>query len=128
MVYNPICVSSSLLFIVPMTIAAANRDWISYSILIAELCLALVYHATNNRYLKWADQTAIVAMVVRGFHLASYRGGAWAPMIGCIWGSYVYVYGMYTDTMAFQRDFAKGSLWHATMHAVVSLAGIYMLV
>jgi hypothetical protein len=126
---DPILLLSSTLFVIPMTYAASCQFWYIYGAHLALLMASIAYHSSKNQLVMRLDQLTICNMIYLSFITGYELQLVYLPALGTLWCIYVYLYGYATNTLGFSPHYIESSLYHGSIHAMVSgtwTYGIYV--
>ena len=119
---NPYIVCSSILFAVPMSIAANHRHWNMYAVFLYMTIVSSIYHATKYQPLLLLDYPGCYAVVavlgyeryrIRQFNQALLYSSMCAVIF---WG------GFMTTRLAYSPDTTEQTATHVIMHLIVILS------
>lgn len=121
---NPYLVATSLLFTIPTTLGAYNRQWpLYFSFLLITLTSSL-YHATKNKYLLIIDYPACCNLIVSLYFYTKHINHTGYYMISTgscgilFWGGY------FTNHFVFSSEYTEKTASHMIMHIIVVCSGI----
>jgi hypothetical protein len=119
---NPYIVASSILFTVPMSIAANNRHWNIYAIFLYITLVSSIYHATKYQPLLLLDYPGCYAVVaVLGYEchtIGKFKECLlYSSMCAVLfWGGYA------TKRLVFSEDNVEQTVSHVIMHMIVIIS------
>ena len=121
---NPYLVLSSILFVIPTTVAAYKRHWILYATFGYVTIVSSLYHATKYQPLLYLDYPGVcIITVVPGIECWKSRYLTHYFIIGTMiiilyWG------GWFTGHLIFADDPFEQTISHAAMHLLANVGGI----
>jgi hypothetical protein len=122
---DPILFTTCTMFIIPMTYAAYCRFWYIYGTLLALLLPSATYHSSKDILLMRIDQLALLHLLAVSFKTAYELNLVYLPSIGTVWSVYIYMYGYKTRTLAFSPHYVESSLYHSSMHLILTVLWTY---
>ncbi len=121
---NPYLVGSSLLFLIPTTMAAIYRQWPMYFALLYISFISSLYHATKYKYLLPFDYIGCYVLLYTLYQETSKLGYLLHFKIGSgscailFWGGYL------TNHLTWSDNKIEASLSHLVMHFIVIASSI----
>lgn len=121
-------VASSMLFLIPSTIASIKQLWVGYAIGLYMGIVSSLYHATKLHSLYWLDQLACFLYTVWAIYSCKMKGSDALWIIPFIFCSIIYYGGYVTQTMIWDEDLRISTIWHISMHVVSVVITVVALV
>ena len=119
---NPYIVGSSILFAVPMSIAANHRHWNIYAVFLYMTIVSSLYHATKYQPLLLLDYPGCYGVVaVLGYECYTIRKFKecllYSSMCAVLfWGGYM------TNRLTYSSDPVEQTVSHGIMHMIVIIS------
>jgi hypothetical protein len=119
---NPYIVASSILFVIPTTIAASYRHWKIYAVFQYMTIVSSLYHATKYPPLLFLDYPGCYAIVaVLGYERYKIRQFKQAILYSSMcallfWGGYI------TNRLTYSNNVIEQSISHVIMHLIVIIS------
>jgi hypothetical protein len=127
MLPNYFLIGSSLLFIIPATIAELQQFWVGYYISLFTTIISSMYHATNLRELAVLVELSYILCAMCTFYTCMIKGSIALWCIPAGFCALVYYGGYLTKTMVWDPDQGVATTWHVIMHIVSSGTGVLAL-
>jgi hypothetical protein len=121
---NPYLVASSVLFAIPTTVAAYNRQWRMYAVFLYISLISSIYHATKYQPLLYLDYPGVTMLVLNiGFECWMIRKmvlyfGMGSVIVVLYWG------GWFTGHLIFAENKLEKNISHVGMHLIVNVGGV----
>lgn len=120
---NPYLTLSSILFIIPTTMSAYNRQWNLYATFLFLTIVSSLYHATKYQPLLYLDYPGCYLVVlVTGYE--NWKNGRtifWMKSCSlcCIlfWGGWIF------NSLIFSKDNIEKNVSHVGMHVIFIVSG-----
>ena len=130
--HDPILMGTSLLFIIPATMAAYNREWIFYLTTLSVAITSLLTHSTKNPTIMIIDIFAVQALTWATVPYYYNNGIMHIWLIATGPGFILFSAGYLTDTFIYSSNKQESQNWHIIMHlcgitslTLAQLHGIY---
>jgi hypothetical protein len=127
MLPNYYLVGSSLLFIIPATIAQLQQFWVGYYIGLFMTIISSLYHLTTLQELFWADRLVYFLYTLCTMYTCRMKGIDVLCIIPSSFCTIIYYGGYVTRTMIWDPDQRVATTWHVIMHIVSSGTGVLAL-
>jgi len=127
MLPNYYLVGSSLLFIIPATIAQLQQFWVGYYIGLFTTIISSLYHLTKLQELFWPDRLAYFLYTLSTIYICKKKGLVALYCIPSSFCTIIYYGGYVTRTMVWDPDQRVATTWHVIMHVVSSGTGAIAL-
>lgn len=121
---NYVLVASSMLFIIPSTIAVSQQFWVGYAICLYTSIISSLYHATKLYSIFWLDQSACALYTLYMIYLCNSKGSDATWIIPSTLSFLLYYGGYATQTMIWNPKTEIATVWHVFMHSMCSVTGI----
>jgi len=121
---NPYLVASSVLFAIPTTVAAYNRQWWMYTAFLYISLISSIYHATKYRPLLYLDYpgvcmlTLIIGIESWKIRKMTHYFGMGSVIVVLYWG------GWFTGHLIFSDNKLEKNISHVGMHLLVNVGGV----
>jgi hypothetical protein len=125
---NPYLVLSSILFIIPATLAAYKNLWSEYFACIIITLISSIHHATRLTITSYLDKIACYYLTYI-FYISSKKiNKLYIWIIGAGYSIIVYNVGYIFNMMAWNKVYYISTLWHISMHLVVLFLCLHILI
>jgi hypothetical protein len=125
---NPYLVLSSILFIIPATLAAYKKLWVEYIACIFITLISSIHHATRLPITYFLDKIACYYLIYI-FYISSKKiNKIYIWMIGAAYGLIVYHISYIFNIMIWNEVYYISTLWHVSMHLVIIFLCTYILI
>ena len=119
---NPYLVCSSLLFTVPLTLTAYNRQWLAYSACLLILATSLVHHSMKHNITYIIDITACHYLAVVSLFYGFRYNVIYTVIPGTTYAVIVHYVGYQTKSLLFGSN---TTFWNASIHLAIALSISY---
>ena len=127
MLANYYLVGSSLLFIIPATIAQLQQFWLGYYAGLFTTIISAMYHLTKLKELFWPERLAYFLYTTSIIHICKKKGFVTLYCIPSFLCTTIYYGGYVTRTMIWDPDQRVATTWHVILHIISSGTGAIAL-
>ncbi len=123
---NTYLVGSSLLFTIPMSVAAYLHLWENWASLFLLTWTSVIYHSTKHQLFVYVDYTAVYILVAQSIRYGYQVDNVWVPLAVCGTNAILFNGGRMFNTLVYHKDPRISTLSHMLVH-LLSVGGTTFL-
>jgi hypothetical protein len=122
---NIILVSTSFIFVIPLTFTLYNQQWLASSACTFILITSVAHHWKKRQETLLLDKVACYYLGAVSLLYAVKYEILYIVLPFTIYTLIIYYYGYLTKSMVWCEDNREATLWHSTIHIFVALSAAY---